>query len=148
MAVVASRKGGRYSARVRKLVLQRWALIFLLVSRLVIGEFAHAMPMDMSPSHHQMSHVLSEIAGDPAACPQHEGAQQGDTHPSTDDGTTSSESQDCCKSGECECPCLHVPCAAIDATIFTAITVELRHLAEGTDGLMSHRLSGLFRPPA
>lgn len=134
----------------RKLGLQRWALIFLLVSRLVIGEFAHAMPMgDMSTSHHRMSHVLSEIASDPTACPQHEVAEQGDTtHASTDAADTGSDTQDCCKSGECECPCLHAPCAAINATVATAITVELRRLAEGTDGLMLQRLSGLFRPPA
>lgn len=131
----------------RKFVLQRWALIFLLVSRLVIGEFVHAMPMgDEGAPHHQMSHVLSEMASDPAACPQHDGAAQSDeTHPS---GDTASETQDCCKSGECECPCLHVPCAAIDATVGTLLSVELRRLPAGTDGLMVQRLSGLFRPPA
>jgi hypothetical protein len=120
---------------VRKLVLQRWALIFLLVSRLVIGELGHAMPMTHGPSH---AHEIAAVQSDSADCADHEVASAKDT----------ATSQECCKTGECECPCLHVPCAALDAITVGPADLEGQPLTPDAQGLMLQRLSGLFRPPA
>ena len=139
----------------RKLVLQRCALIFLLVSRLVVGELGHAMPMASMSS---ASAEMTLVAEDPAACPEHEPASNGENsaHPSAhasaqnfgDDVTDASDSHDCCKTGECECPCLHVPCAALEAAIVSQPYLELHRIPDGIQGLMLRQLSGLFRPPA
>jgi hypothetical protein len=120
---------------VRKIVLQRWALIFLLVSRLVIGELGHAMPMTHGPSHAQ---EIAAAQSDSADCADHEVASAKDTAPS----------QECCKTGECECPCLHVPCAVLDAITVGPADLDGQPLTPGVQGLMLQRLSGLFRPPA
>jgi hypothetical protein len=158
--VVVARHGvGLYSPPVRKFFWQRWALIFLLVSRLVIGELGHAMPvshsMDMGQDmthHHQMPVEMPAAASDPAACPEHEhGASEHSTaHHGGDqaaDEQTSSE-QDCCKSGECECPCLHLPCAALDALVLNPIATPQLRTPPRAAGLVSQRPTGLFRPPA
>lgn len=157
--VVARCGVGLYSAAVRKFFWQRWALIFMLVSRLVIGELGHAMPvahsMDMgAQAHHQMAALTStELPSDvtdPAACAEHEGSksQAPAAHPTDDSADSSSSEQDCCKSGACECPCLHVPCAALDALVLNPIATTLLRTPPAAAGLISQRPSGLFRPPA
>lgn len=107
----------------------------MLVSRLVIGELGHAMPMTHGASHAQ---EIAVVQSDPAACSDHELASADDTSPS----------KECCKTGECECPCLHVPCAALDAITIGPADLERQPLTSGAQGLMLQRLSGLFRPPA
>lgn len=152
--VVAQRGLDRYPSGVRKFFWQRWALVFLLMSRLVIGELGHAMPiahsadMGVAP-HHQMA------ASEAAACSEHEGGGQSmpaahhDANPTDDDTSThSSGEQDCCKSGECECPCLHVPCATLEALVLNPVATNLLRSPQGVEGLVSQRPSGLFRPPA
>ncbi|MDY6949195.1 MAG: hypothetical protein SXG53_26170, partial [Pseudomonadota bacterium] len=62
----------------RKLFWQRWALIFLLVGRLVIGELGHAMPMAHAPDrgsgqHHSVS-LQHAAAAAPAGCAEHAGS--------------------------------------------------------------------------
>jgi hypothetical protein len=141
---------------VRKFFWQRWALIFMLVSRLVIGELGHAMPVahgdmaiDMSAqAHHQMSAQLPSNVTDPAACPDHEGSQPPAAHHAGDSADSSASEQDCCKSGACECPCLHVPCAVLDALVLNPIPATMLRTPQGAEGLVSQRPSGLFRPPA
>ena len=131
-----------YSYAVRKFFWQRWALIFMLVSRLVIGELGHAMPMasadDGGTAHH---HTMA------AEMPSSDTAAVSD-HASADAATHSSSEQDCCKSGECECPCLHAPCASVDALVLNPIATALLRIPPGADGVVSQRPSGLFRPPA
>jgi hypothetical protein len=132
---------------VRKFCWQRWTLIFLLMARLVIGELGHAMPvMAMLP----VEHATSEMA----ACAEHDGSgqQQSMTHHgdvSQDDATAHAGSEhDCCKSGDCECPCLHVPCVALDAAIMNPVAITLLRIPNGADAIPAARPSGLFRPPA
>lgn len=124
----------------RKIVLQRWALIFLLVSRLIIGELGHAMPMTHGSMTHETSHAqeVAVVQSDAAACSDHELANTNDT----------ADTQECCKTGECECPCLHVPCAALEAITVGRADLEQQPPTAGAQGLMLQRLSGLFRPPA
>lgn len=141
----------------RKIVLQRWALIFLLVSRLIIGELGHAMPMSHGMSPTPEAAVLQAA---PAACPEHELESPNDgAHHVDDSGDTSGTqadtqagtqagTQDCCKTGECECPCLHVPCAVLESITVGPAVLERQPLTAGAQGLMLQRLSGLFRPPA
>jgi hypothetical protein len=143
---VAAKRHGRYSAAVRTLLLQRWALIFLLVSRLVVGELGHAMPMAAMSSD---ADEMALVADDPAACPEHEQTPTnppGAHHP--DSSTEAPDQHDCCNTGECECPCLHVPGAALEADIANPPYVALHRIPDGLQGLMLRQLADLFRPPA
>lgn len=143
--VIARHGVGRYPAHVRNLFWQRWSLIFLLVARLVIGELGHAMPMNGMTA----SEAASMTASVAADCAEHEaGAMQMPTAHHAGDSMDSADEADCCKSGDCECPCLHVPCAALDAPAFSPIATTLLRLPDGADGLMSQRPSRVFRPPA
>jgi hypothetical protein len=147
--VIAGCGGGLYSRAVRNCCWQRWTLIFLLMARLVVGELGHAMPVaGMLPVEQGMSEA--------ADCAEHEGSrtQPPMTHPDGSGETTAHSSDhsdsehDCCKSGECECPCLHLPCAALDAAVMNPLAITLLQLAHGADAVPSARPSGLFRPPA
>jgi hypothetical protein len=146
-----------YSYAVRKFFWQRWALILMLVSRLVIGELGHATSIggdahlgDASAvNHHQMAGTA-----DVAACPDHDGhepAQAVDAPVETSCHAAVepvSGEQDCCKSGDCQCPCLHVPCAALDALVLNPVASTLLRTPWSAEGVVSRRPSGLFRPPA
>jgi hypothetical protein len=151
--VIARRGVGLYSFVVRTFFWQRWALIFVLVSRLVIGELGHAMPMAdsmaMSAAHHHQMAAESSTATDPVACGEHEsGSQIPASHHAGDAAVDSSGEQDCCQTGECECPCLHVPCAALDAHVLSPVATTLLRTPQRAEGLVTQRPSGLFRPPA
>ena len=139
---VALAEDGGYSERVHKLVLQRWALILLLIGRLVIGELGHAMPMPA------MGHVPAAAQEQALPCPEHEAAAQQVETAQASAQSHSDDGGDCCKSGECECPCLHVPCASVEPVTTHAPRVELRQKPEASDALLPQCPSGLFRPPA
>ncbi len=119
------------------------------MARLVIGELGHAMPVTaMLP----LEHATAAMAGDPA-CPEHDesGKHQTMTHhgDAADDATAHSGGEhDCCKSGDCECPCLHVPCVALDAAVMNPVSITLLRVPSGADTVTSARPSRLFRPPA
>jgi len=143
--VVARRDAGLYSRAVRNFCWQRWTLIFLLMARLVVGELGHAMPVASMASLEQATH---EVAGEPS-CPEHEASSHmKGTHPSDDAADHSSDQHDCCKSGDCECPCLHVPCVALDAAIMNPAALSVLLIPYGADTVPSQRPSRLFRPPA
>lgn len=117
----------------RKFCWQRWTLIFLLMARLVVGELGHAMPVAGMASSHEPT--ATQMAGDPA-CAEHESGKQSDGE------------HDCCKSGDCECPCLHVPCVAIDAAVMNSVAMTLLRIPHGVEVVSSLRPTRLFRPPA
>lgn len=146
--------------------------MFLLMSRLVIGELGHAMPMShseghsdgasrgtdmgMGGAHHEMSDEIPSVATpsvatDASACAEQEGSNP-PTHTSQHCGDSNAVgaagAQDCCQSGECECPCLHVPCAALDTLVLNPVATTSLRISRGVEGLVSQRPSGLFRPPA
>lgn len=142
--------------------------MFLLMSRLVIGELGHAMPMSQAggqvdgyseagSAHHpmagqQMDGQLAAVMTDAPACPEGEGSslstQTSHHHAGEANAEGASGAQDCCKSGECECPCLHVPCTALDAFVLNSLATTSLRSSRGIEGLLSQRPSGLFRPPA
>lgn len=114
------------------------------MARLVMGELGHAMPVAAMESLTQAS---AAMAGDPA-CAEHDGG--GMTHHGdvADAATHSNGEHDCCKSGDCECPCLHVPCVALDAAVMTPVAISMLRVPQGVDSVTVLRPSGLFRPPA
>lgn len=118
--------------------------MFLLMARLVVGELGHAMPVAAMSS--PLEQATTETAGDPV-CAEHEGGMQM-SHQGEDAGAHSDSKHDCCKSGDCECPCLHVPCVALDATVMNPVAMTLLRVPHGVDAISSLRPARLFRPPA
>lgn len=119
--------------------------MLLLMARLVIGELGHAMPiagmLPIEQGTSELSDCAEHEAGDVQPMQHHGGA--------SDDATAHSGGEhDCCKSGDCECPCLHLPCASLDAAVMNSLAVTLVQLAHGADAVPSARPTGLFRPPA
>ena len=145
----AARRG--YAGRVSRLHFHRWAVIFLLVSQLILGQLTHAMPhmaQDMEPSATAMNEIVTSASAghDSPPCGSHvqTGSESGQ---SQDAGTDDDAAKDCCKGGECACPCLHSPAA----TAAAPFVMQLAHddqAAVLVEGAAWHRLSGLFRPPA
>ena len=91
---------------------------------MVIGELGHAMPVTgMAPLHGESS----EMAVEPA-CAEHEAPN---AHQSDD----SAGEHDCCKSGECQCPCLHVPCVALDAVVMNPLALALASVPYGAESV-------------
>ncbi|HEY0684587.1 MAG TPA: CopL family metal-binding regulatory protein [Steroidobacter sp.] len=121
--------------------------MLLLVTRLFMGELGHAMPMGAMDVAEP---AISAMEGDSAACPEHDSgsAEMPTAHHADASADHSSAKQDCCETGNCECPCLHVPCAALDAIILNPVAATSLLISHGTNGVISQRPSGLFRPPA
>jgi hypothetical protein len=148
-ASVAWSAGRGYAARVSRLHFHRWAVIFLLVSNLILGEFAHAMPHMTQPATAMNETAMNEFGTsadhDSPPCGSH--VQGGsESEQSHDPGTDDHAAKNCCKGGECACPCLHSPAA----TAAVPFTLPRAHdqIAVLVEGAAWHRLSGLFRPPA
>jgi len=104
--------------------LNRWAVVILLVTRLVLGEFAHA---------HDGAAAAS-------------GAMSQETSHCHDDAKQPSKS-DCCKTGGCECPCPFGNAVARDVTFFLALTAEVA-ASDCFIAATPDRPFTLFRPPA
>lgn len=130
-----------YAARVSRLFFHRWAVIFLLMSNLILGEFAHAMPHMAAAT---MDEVVALAGQDSPACGDH--AQAGSPD-SSQDSNTDAPADDCCERGECACPCLHSPAASTVVPV-SALYVNAEKIADLVEGAAWHRLSALFRPPA
>jgi hypothetical protein len=127
---------------VRKFVLHRWAVVFLMVSRLIVGEFAHAMPHSEAAAK-DVAVLASETM---AACQDHEGvAAEPSSAPAH--GTHADE-DDCCKAKGCKCPCVHLPSAVPEPVVVGMAHHDLHRLSEPTLGIATQRLSAVFRPPA
>jgi hypothetical protein len=117
-------------------------MALLLLSRLVLGEFAHAMPAPHVPAGPEVVAADSQNAD----CPQHEAASGEGTHPSGSHLSTEAH-HDCCKPGTCQCPCAHVP-AAIASFVATSVHVDHGRILNLVKGFACDRLWSLFRPPA
>jgi hypothetical protein len=134
-----------YAARVSRFHFHRWAVIFLLVSKLIFGELTHAMPHTAAPPT-GMDEVVTSVSQDAPPCGSH--AQAGsESHPSQPSNTDEPAKKSCCETGGCVCPCLHSP-AATAAVPFTMQRANDRRVAVLVEGAIWHRLSALFRPPA
>lgn len=120
---VAPSRSERYRAVVRATSLNRWVVIILLVSRLILGELVHA---------HDGAHATaSTTAQESSQC--HDDAKPGKS--------------DCCKSGGCECPCPFGTAVARDVTFFLALTTAGR-ASDSFIAATADRPFTLFRPPA
>jgi len=122
--VVAPACSGGYRARVRAASLNRWAVLILLVTRLVLGEFAHA---------HDGAHAAASVTAQESSHCHDDAKQPGKSN--------------CCKTGGCECPCPFGTAVTRDVTFFLALATE--SLA-GDSFLPAtpDRPFTLFRPPA
>jgi hypothetical protein len=116
-----------------------------MMSKLILGELVHAMPHMAEPVM-TMNEIVTSVGHDSSPCGSH-----------SPSGTESQQFQDsngddhaadnCCKVGECACPCLNSPAA----TAVVLIDMQLAHddqMGVLVEGAARHRLSGLFRPPA
>lgn len=110
-------------ALVRRPSFPCWLFIVTILARLVLGEFAHAMPQPAEPATQECSN-----------------------HVTPDPVTPSHDSSDCCKSTQCECACIHG--TAFEGShakgIFGTCHLPLRHSLASTQS----RPNELFRPPA
>lgn len=129
---------------VRNLVFHRWAMALLLVSRLVLGEFAHAMPSSHAPVEAEVAAASSQNAD----CPQHKAASHGTGSQSSDIASAADEHHNCCISGACQCPCMHVPAAAVASFTPTSLHANHERIMNFANGFACDRLWSLFRPPA
>ena len=128
----------------QNLVIQRWAMALLLLSRLVLGEFAHAMPAQHVPVEPE---VVAAADNQSVDCPQHEAAS-GAGSQSSHSQSASDAHHDCCKSGACQCPCMQVPAVLVASFITTSVHVDHGRIMKAVQGFTCDRLWSLFRPPA
>jgi hypothetical protein len=128
---------------VRRSPVQFWFVICLLVVRLVLGEFAHAMPHPVEAPNAAMN------SGEAAACPQH--ARAADDRASKTDQQSQSEkpghqTKDCCKAGGCLC--LHTSAIVASSSVTASTSLDRSTAIICTPGLVQSRIDRLFRPPA
>jgi hypothetical protein len=132
---------------VRRLVLQRWTVILLILARLVLGELSHAMPHPMP--HSAAGAIQHEQTSTQADCPDHASVQsvEHDVGELVVDAHSSPAGDDCCMTG-CDCPCAYMSAFALvrelsDVSWLTTMP-HVRHLA----GAPRLSADGIFRPPA
>ena len=132
-----------YAARVSRLHFHRWAVIFLLVSKLILGELTHAMPHEATALNEVVTSV--DASQETPPCGSH--VQSGSESAQSQDSSVEHATKDCCKGGECACPCLHSPAAVAGISYVMQLTHD-DQIAVLIQGVTWHRSSGLFRPPA
>jgi len=116
----------------------------LLLVRLAFGEFAHAMPHDMSHESNGTADRSSEHA---AGCSEHaEASHHGATH--ADPPSEHPQKNDCCKAAACECACLHASAILSGSSMRVPELLDRMTAITTTPGLVQDRLNRLFRPPA
>lgn len=126
-------------------------MILLLVGRLVIGEFAHAMPHSGELAHSDAA-VATQSQDSP--CPDHAGKaadvkQSADSvGPAASAHVNASNDTDCCKTTGCKCLCVHISAIAVPSIGLNVVLLDQSRVPVSADGLMQDRLSALFRPPA
>src|SRR5688572_32365926 len=109
-----------YPVFVRKRVLRCCAMALLLLSRLVVGEFAHAVPSPHAPLEPKAVAASTQSTD----CPEHQAADSGTDSQSSEIASSSDPHHSCCKSGTCQCPCMHVPAAVLASFLATSVHVD------------------------
>ena len=138
---------------VKRSNLHYWSVIALLLARLLLGDFVHAVPHGehLQPIDKAQSTALAGDCPDHAASVHigHSGGHESDgaSHDGADPAHHAGK-DDCCKSTACNCLCAHLAplmtSTQSPAEAFGADPgVSLSCIATPTD-----RLSALFRPPA
>jgi hypothetical protein len=135
---------------VQRRYLHRWSIVLLVLARLVLGEFAHAMP------HEEPSNDWQVAAAEHAQelpCPDHAGTSDSSESPTDSEDLTSkshdpaSHSTHCCQNS-CDCACLHLSALAISNVTAGVATTEQHLIPAAQLGHTPDRIFLLFRPPA
>lgn len=129
-----------------RFTLQRWSVVFLLVGRLVLGEFVHAMPLGMVVP--DGAAVIVSLDHRTPPCPEHTAMNTTATVDSADVQPSQSAEKNCCESGSCECPYAHLSAAVLASQLISCASVSCICVAAASDGIAHPRLSNPFRPPA
>lgn len=132
---------------VRCVTLKLWSVAVLLVARMVLGEFAHALPQH---TDEQTATAESSVAVD---CPDH--AESDEEHPTgnesashtTNESSSTHHGSDCCKT-TCECACVHITPVAGVLPNATLGMLNSMNIAGPSVRPFGPVLSGIFRPPA
>jgi hypothetical protein len=130
-----------YPARVHRPFLQRWVVMILLVTRLVLGDFVHAH--DGIGDH---AAAAADVA-DPSHCLDHAKHPGNPSQSDTNHSDSGTSTPDCCKAAKCACPCLHTPAVASVSSPTLAHMTGSRAVALAF-GDTPNRPFKLFRPPA
>lgn len=151
-AAVATLSKGRYPYYVRY-SLQRWSIVVLLIMRLILGEFAHAMP---HPSERADPDSAGAAQQQEQPCPDH-ADMSNVARPSAESmdvtaevhtgGASHGHDVDCCKT-TCNCPCLHISAIETPALVMNLVILGQRSIPFAAIGHLPDRISLLFRPPA
>lgn len=151
-ASIASRAKGRYACEVHRPSLHRWSIVVLLVMRLIMGEFAHAMPHQDASAGTDAPAVAD---GQELPCPDHADPDQ--TRKSHTDQLSSesgvkthtgdSHDTNCCEAA-CACPCLHLSALALLAAPVSVAVLDQPRFPAAVLGHLPDRISLLLRPPA
>jgi hypothetical protein len=123
-------------------------MVLLLLARLVLGEFAHSMPQDRAATADSAAHLRQSACPDHASKPA--GAKQGSGSALiTKAGHSAAHDSHCCKSGVCQCPCVHISAMASPAPFVALVLLEHNGFVPASvEGLIQDRPGSLFRPPA
>ena len=141
--VVARCTAQGYAEKVRRSPRRPWVVIILLVTRLVFGEMTHASAQHDAHADDGSATTSQEQS----PCPDHvnDGSEASATD--TNDSASESPENDCCKSGGCECPCLHTPAAIAVVPVIIAHQTRVRAAASEPDVAVARPFT-VFRPPA
>lgn len=146
-AAVAAQATGRYPAGVR-FFSPHMAMVLLVVTRLMLGEFAYSMP-------HASEDVVTDQAAaqsQDAPCPDH--ADKSATDSSADSDLTAAKHHagaghdgSCCKT-TCFCACLHLSAIVTPCSVENVGMLDQYRRPVLAIGPMQDRVSVLLRPPA
>ena len=126
-----------------------WTVVLLLVARLVLGEFAYALP---HYSENKARVVESVPTGE---CPDHTDSKQDEQHPAdsksdsqpANESTSAHHQVECCKT-TCDCACVQIsPVAAVLPNATPALLSSTDFVGPSVRPF-GPVLSGIFRPPA
>lgn len=126
--------------RVTRSALHRCLVALLLLARLVLGEFAHALPDTQHGAMNEMDSAHVHCSTHAEAPAVQLGATQDEHSPAP--------ASTCCHAGQCECPCLHVPVLAMPAMLVNSRLAAAPPLLRSLGAFNEAFVSGLFRPPA
>lgn len=137
----------RYAVYVRSSTFQRWCVVFLVLAKLLFGASVHAMPQEL----HANGRESTAATVDEQPCADHASGQSSshDQHTSPADPEDVQPSErDCCKAGECRCPCAHASAFLAPAPAAPAEILGQSRAIRFVLPAAPHLLAALFRPPA
>jgi hypothetical protein len=135
---------------VQRQVLHRWSIVLLILVRLVLGEFAHAMP-HQDESNNMQAPAAANAQEMP--CPDHAETPDADEpSPDSKDLTNThhdpaSQDTHCCQTS-CDCACLHLSALAISQGSAGVARREHLRIPVAVLGHTPDLIFLLLRPPA